>query len=68
MLLLAAYPGCASVVNLNEGEGFSGRNPVKESGTMSYELSTIEIFGWVLWLLSLGFEHTADKQKKQFIR
>ena len=28
----------------------------------------LEICGWVLWLTSFAFEHTADRQKKQFIK
>ena len=31
-------------------------------------LNSLEIFGWVLWFLSFAFEHTADRQKKQFIK
>ena len=34
----------------------------------SEPLSVIEIMGWVLWLCSLVFEHSADKQKKKFIK
>jgi len=36
-------------------------------GYNSGEISYLEIFGWVLWLCSFAFEHTADKQKKRFI-
>ena len=28
----------------------------------------VEIGGWTLWLISLIWEHTADKQKKKFIK
>ena len=28
----------------------------------------IEYFGWILWLSSIAFEHTADLQKKKFVR
>ena len=31
-------------------------------------LSGIEMVGWLLWALSLVWEHTADKQKKRFIK
>ena len=31
-------------------------------------LSLLELTGWALWLASLVFEHTADKQKKRFIK
>ena len=34
----------------------------------SAPLSLLETVGWVLWLASLVLEHTADKQKKSFIR
>ena len=34
----------------------------------SAPLSLLEMAGWVLWLASLVFEHTADKQKKKFIK
>ena len=30
-------------------------------------LTGVEIFGWILWILSLVFEHTGDIQKKRFI-
>ena len=32
------------------------------------ELTVIEYFGWILWLSSIAFEHTADLQKKKFVR
>ena len=31
-------------------------------------LSPLELVGWVIWAASLVWEHTADKQKKAFIR
>jgi len=31
-------------------------------------LSLVEMLGWSLWFLSLCWEHTADKQKKRFIK
>ena len=34
----------------------------------SEPLSGLEIAGWLLWLSSLVFEHSADKQKKNFIK
>ena len=34
----------------------------------SEPLSLLEIIGWLLWLCSLVFEHSADKQKKKFIK
>ena len=34
----------------------------------SQPLSVLEITGWLLWLSSLVFEHSADKQKKAFIK
>lgn len=35
-------------------------------GPLRGPLTSIEIFGWILWAVSLVFEHTADKQKKRF--
>ena len=32
------------------------------------QVSLMEWFGWILWLLSLCWEHAADKQKKRFIK
>ena len=37
-------------------------------GYNSEELTYLEIFGWILWYFSIMFEHTADRQKKQFIK
>lgn len=37
-------------------------------GPLKGPLTTIEVFGWILWVVSLVFEHTADKQKKRFAR
>ena len=34
----------------------------------SEPLSVLEMTGWLLWLCSLVFEHSADKQKKAFIK
>ena len=34
----------------------------------SEPLSLLEMTGWLLWLCSLLFEHSADKQKKAFIK
>ena len=34
----------------------------------SEPLSGIEMLGWGLWVMSLVWEHTADKQKKRFIK
>ena len=31
-------------------------------------VSLMEWFGWILWILSLCWEHAADKQKKRFIK
>lgn len=41
---------------------------VQVYGGNTSELSLVEIAGWTLWLLSLIWEHTADKQKKKFIK
>ena len=32
------------------------------------QLSLVEMVGWTMWVLSLCWEHTADKQKKRFIK
>ena len=37
-------------------------------GYNSEELTYLEIFGWILWYFSIMFEHTADRQKKRFIK
>ena len=31
-------------------------------------LTKIEIFGWILWMSGIAFEHTGDIQKKRFIQ
>ena len=31
-------------------------------------LTTTELLGWMMWAASLVWEHTADKQKKAFIK
>ena len=31
-------------------------------------LTGLEIFAWILWISSIVWEHTADKQKKKFIK
>ena len=31
-------------------------------------LTTTELLGWLIWAASLVWEHTADKQKKAFIK
>ena len=38
-------------------------------GPASTQVLTItELLGWVIWAASLVWEHTADKQKKAFIK
>ena len=39
---------------------------VQAYGYKTGELTWLEVFGWTLWLMSIAFEHTADKQKKAF--
>jgi len=41
---------------------------VQALGYKTGELTVIEYFGWILWLSSIAFEHTADLQKKKFVR
>merc|ERR1719339_409348 len=41
---------------------------VQAYGYKTGELTWLEVFGWTLWLMSIAFEHTADKQKKAFIK
>ena len=41
---------------------------IQAFGYKTGDLTLIEKFGWILWLASLAFEHTADLQKKQFVR
>lgn len=41
---------------------------IQAFGYNSGDLTYLEIFGWCLWLASFAFEHTADKQKKRFIK
>jgi len=35
-------------------------------GYLKGPLTLIEIIGWISWIASIAFEHTADKQKKKF--
>jgi steroid 5-alpha reductase family enzyme len=37
---------------------------VQAYGYKTGELTWLEVFGWTLWLVSIAFEHIADKQKK----
>eukprot|EP01135_Chromosphaera_perkinsii_P006916 Nk52_evm4s628 gene=Nk52_evmTU4s628 len=39
---------------------------IQAFGYMKGPIQPIEIFGWALWLMALGFEHTADMQKLAF--
>ena len=41
---------------------------IQAYGYRTGELTWLEVFGWGLWLVSIVFEHTADKQKKRFIK
>jgi len=37
-------------------------------GYKTGELTWVEIGGWTMWVISIMFEHTADKQKKAFVK
>lgn len=41
---------------------------IQAYGYKTGELTWLEVFGWALWLVSIVFEHIADRQKKQFVR
>eukprot|EP00092_Neocalanus_flemingeri_P014327 GFUD01015448.1.p1 GENE.GFUD01015448.1~~GFUD01015448.1.p1 ORF type:complete len:317 (+),score=68.45 GFUD01015448.1:34-984(+) len=41
---------------------------IQAFGYKTGELTWLEVCGWTMWLLSIVFEHTADKQKKQFVK
>jgi len=41
---------------------------VQAYGYKTGDLTWLEVFGWTMWLVSIVFEHTADKQKKAFIK
>jgi len=37
-------------------------------GYMTGELTWLEVAGWTMWVVAIIFEHTADKQKKAFVK
>ena len=41
---------------------------VQAYGYKTGELTWLEVFGRTLWLVFIAFEHTADKQKKAFVK
>jgi len=41
---------------------------LQTSGYLTGPLTLLEMSGWILWILSLVFEHTADQQKLNFAR
>ena len=41
---------------------------IQTAGYITGPLTITEMAGWVLWLLSLAWEHVADLQKVQFAR
>merc|ERR1711894_134428 len=41
---------------------------VQAFGYKTGDLTWIETFGWMMWLSAIIFEHTADLQKKQFVK
>jgi len=41
---------------------------VQAYGYKTGDLTWLEVFGWTMWLVSIVFEHTADKQKKAFVK
>jgi len=41
---------------------------VQSFGYMRGPLTWLEICGWTLWFLSIVFEHTADLQKKKYVK
>ena len=41
---------------------------VQAYGYKTGELTWLEVFGWTLWLMSIAFEYTANKQKKAFVK
>ena len=41
---------------------------LQTSGFLTGPLTLLEILGWLLWVISLGWEHLADSQKLNFAR
>jgi len=41
---------------------------VQAYGYKTGDLTWLEVFGWTMWLVSIVFEHTADTQKKAFVK
>ena len=41
---------------------------LQTSGFLTGPLTLLEILGWMLWVISLGWEHLADSQKLNFAR
>ena len=41
---------------------------LQTSGFLTGPLTPLETLGWLLWVISLGWEHLADSQKLNFAR
>ena len=41
---------------------------VQAYGYKTGDLTWLEVIGWTMWLAAIVFEHTADKQKKKFVK